>query len=214
MAARGQAAVWDPVRGGYGLDWTQGKAWLGLRAQRRACEGFERGDLLQRRRRPRLWRGVSRCFFFQLLVLTVLLHRFSSLDTPAAMNLLAVSCIGGLVLAILVRGVRPDPHLVRRSARREPSLCRHRHRADRARRCRCGISPNSSCCRALTDIETTPRQPMRLQAARCHAAGRRQPVSRSRTSRRRGAGARLSRYPPHGARALGARGVRHGVARR
>jgi uncharacterized protein (DUF1499 family) len=40
-------------------------------------------------------------FFVQLIILTVLLHRFGSLATPAAMNLLAVS-IGGLVLAIIV----------------------------------------------------------------------------------------------------------------
>jgi len=40
-------------------------------------------------------------FFLQLLVLTVLLHRFGSLSTPAAMNLLAVSLFG-LVLAIVL----------------------------------------------------------------------------------------------------------------
>ncbi len=40
-------------------------------------------------------------FFLQLLVLTVLLHRFASLSTPAAMNLLAVSFFG-LVLAIVL----------------------------------------------------------------------------------------------------------------
>jgi uncharacterized protein (DUF1499 family) len=40
-------------------------------------------------------------FFLQLLVLTVLLHRFGTLATPAAMNLLTVS-IGGLFLAIVV----------------------------------------------------------------------------------------------------------------
>jgi uncharacterized protein (DUF1499 family) len=40
-------------------------------------------------------------FFVQLLILTVLLHRFGTLATPAAMNLMAVS-IGGLFLAIIV----------------------------------------------------------------------------------------------------------------
>lgn len=48
-----------------------------------------------------LWSRRIALFFVQLLVLTVLLHRFGSLTTPAALNLLAVS-IGGLVLAIIV----------------------------------------------------------------------------------------------------------------
>jgi uncharacterized protein (DUF1499 family) len=48
-----------------------------------------------------LWSRRIALFFLQLLVLTVLLHRFGSLATPAALNLLAVS-IGGLVLAIAV----------------------------------------------------------------------------------------------------------------
>ena len=48
-----------------------------------------------------LWARRMALFFVQLLILTVLLHRFGSLATPAAMNLLAVS-IGGLVLAIIV----------------------------------------------------------------------------------------------------------------
>lgn len=48
-----------------------------------------------------LWSRRIALFFLQLLVLTVLLHRFGSLTTPAAINLLAVS-IGGLFLAIAV----------------------------------------------------------------------------------------------------------------
>ena len=48
-----------------------------------------------------LWARRMALFFLQLLILTVLLHRFGSLATPAAMNLLTVS-IGGLVLAIVV----------------------------------------------------------------------------------------------------------------
>jgi uncharacterized protein (DUF1499 family) len=48
-----------------------------------------------------LWSRRIALFFVQLLVLTVLLHRFGSLTTPAALNLLAVS-IGGLALAIIV----------------------------------------------------------------------------------------------------------------
>ena len=48
-----------------------------------------------------LWARRMALFFVQLLILTVLLHRFGTLATPAAMNLLAVS-IGGLVLAIIV----------------------------------------------------------------------------------------------------------------
>lgn len=56
---------------------------------------------LQRTVHEGLWSRRLALFFLQLLVLTVLLHRFGSLATPAAINLLAVS-IGGLVLAILV----------------------------------------------------------------------------------------------------------------
>jgi len=48
-----------------------------------------------------LWARRMALFFVQLLILTVLLHRFGSLATPAALNLFTVS-IGGLVLAIIV----------------------------------------------------------------------------------------------------------------
>jgi uncharacterized protein (DUF1499 family) len=48
-----------------------------------------------------LWSRRIALFFLQLLVLTVVLHRFGLIATPAAVNLLAVS-LGGLVLAILV----------------------------------------------------------------------------------------------------------------
>jgi uncharacterized protein (DUF1499 family) len=48
-----------------------------------------------------LWARRMALFFVQLLILTVLLHRFGSLATPAALNLLTVS-IGGMVLAIIV----------------------------------------------------------------------------------------------------------------
>ena len=48
-----------------------------------------------------LWARRMALFFVQLLILTVLLHRFGSLATPAALNLLTAS-IGGLVLAIIV----------------------------------------------------------------------------------------------------------------
>jgi uncharacterized protein (DUF1499 family) len=48
-----------------------------------------------------LWARRMALFFLQLLILTVLLHRFGTLATPAAMNLMAVS-IGGLFLAIIV----------------------------------------------------------------------------------------------------------------
>ena len=48
-----------------------------------------------------LWARRMALFFVQLLILTVLLHRFGTLATPAALNLLTVS-IGGLVLAIII----------------------------------------------------------------------------------------------------------------
>jgi len=49
--------------------------------------------------REATWARRVALFFVQLMILTVLLHRFASLTTPAAMNLMAVS-IGGLFLAI------------------------------------------------------------------------------------------------------------------
>lgn len=49
------------------------------------------------------WARRFALFFVQLMILTVLLHRFASLGTPAAMNLLAVSVVGLLVaIAIAV----------------------------------------------------------------------------------------------------------------
>jgi uncharacterized protein (DUF1499 family) len=45
------------------------------------------------------WARRIALFFVQLLVLTVLLHRFASLTTPAALNLIGVS-LAGLVVAI------------------------------------------------------------------------------------------------------------------
>ncbi len=48
-----------------------------------------------------LWSRRIALFFLQLLILTVLLHRFGTLATPAALNLIAVS-IGGMVLAIFI----------------------------------------------------------------------------------------------------------------
>jgi uncharacterized protein (DUF1499 family) len=48
-----------------------------------------------------VWAQRIALFFVQLLILTVLLHRFASLNTPAAINLLAVS-IAGLLIAIAI----------------------------------------------------------------------------------------------------------------
>ena len=48
-----------------------------------------------------VWARRIALFFVQLLILTVLLHRFASLATPAAMNLLVVS-IAGLLIAIAI----------------------------------------------------------------------------------------------------------------
>ena len=56
---------------------------------------------IQRTVHEGLWARRIALFFVQLLILTVLLHRFGTLGTPAAINLIAVS-LGGLVLAILI----------------------------------------------------------------------------------------------------------------
>ena len=67
-----------------------------------ACEGLSVTAIyLQKTVHEGLWARRMALFFVQLLILTVLLHRFGTLATPAAMNLLAVS-IGGLFLSILV----------------------------------------------------------------------------------------------------------------
>jgi hypothetical protein len=51
--------------------------------------------------REATWARRFSMFFVQLMILTVLLHRFATLATPAALNLLAVS-LAGLVLAIVI----------------------------------------------------------------------------------------------------------------
>ena len=47
------------------------------------------------------WARRVALFFLQLLILTVLLHRFAGLATPSALNLLTVS-VAGLVIAVLI----------------------------------------------------------------------------------------------------------------
>ena len=54
--------------------------------------------------REATWARRVALFFVQLLILTVLLHRFASLTTPAAINLIAV-CIAGLFLAIAIASI-------------------------------------------------------------------------------------------------------------
>jgi uncharacterized protein (DUF1499 family) len=51
--------------------------------------------------REATWARRIALFFLQLLILTVLLHHFATLTTPAALNLIGVS-LGGLLLAIAV----------------------------------------------------------------------------------------------------------------
>jgi uncharacterized protein (DUF1499 family) len=51
--------------------------------------------------REATWARRIALFFVQLLILTVLLHHFATLSTPAAINLLGVS-VAGLFLAILI----------------------------------------------------------------------------------------------------------------
>ena len=51
--------------------------------------------------REATWARRIALFFVQLLILTVLLHHFATLATPAAINLLIVS-VAGLFLAILI----------------------------------------------------------------------------------------------------------------
>jgi uncharacterized protein (DUF1499 family) len=50
------------------------------------------------------WARRMALFFLQLLVLTALLHHFATLSTPAAMNLLAVSLFGLMLVIVLAVG--------------------------------------------------------------------------------------------------------------
>jgi hypothetical protein len=51
--------------------------------------------------REATWARRVALFFVQLMILTVLLHRFAGLATPAALNLMGVS-IAGLLIAIAI----------------------------------------------------------------------------------------------------------------
>jgi uncharacterized protein DUF1499 len=51
--------------------------------------------------REATWARRVALFFVQLLILTVLLHRFASLATPVALNLIGV-CLAGLLIAIAI----------------------------------------------------------------------------------------------------------------
>jgi uncharacterized protein (DUF1499 family) len=60
--------------------------------------------LPQKELRSATWARRLAVFFIQLLILTVILHRFFSLTTPAAINLLAVSGLG-LLVALLMAAI-------------------------------------------------------------------------------------------------------------
>src|SRR3990172_8894956 len=71
--------------------------------------------------REATWARRVALFFVQLLILTVLLHRFASLTTPAAINLIAV-CIAGLFLAIAIPIAEPDAAAVEAQEEAYPDI--------------------------------------------------------------------------------------------
>ena len=109
--------------------------------------------------REATWARRVALFFVQLLILTVLLHRFASLTTPAALNLIGVS-IAGLFIAIAIAVVRHRAHLVRRPDRRRPSRCRHRHRLYRPGIARLYYLSHAAMLPLMYDVETTPDEPL------------------------------------------------------
>ena len=130
-----------------------------------------------------LWSRRMALFFVQLLILTVVLHRFGLLATPAALNLFAVS-LGGLVLAILVAVIG----LVR--------IWFGGQAGGKEAFAGIGIAlvglaaplyflSNFFLLPHLNDIETTPRDPMQVHRAGGPAPGRRQPHRRARPRGRR-----------------------------
>lgn len=54
-----------------------------------------------REAREAKWARRMALFFLQLLILTVILHRFAGLDTPAAINLVIVS-VAGMAIAVII----------------------------------------------------------------------------------------------------------------
>ncbi|ODS00020.1 hypothetical protein AUC69_07965 [Methyloceanibacter superfactus] len=57
-----------------------------------------------REAREAKWARRMALFFLQLLVLTVVLHRFFGLGTPAAINLIGVSMVGMLIALLIAVG--------------------------------------------------------------------------------------------------------------
>jgi uncharacterized protein (DUF1499 family) len=66
-----------------------------------SMERFSTARFAVKEAREAKWARRIALFFLQLLVLTVLLHRFLGLGTPAALNLIGVSMVGLLVAVII-----------------------------------------------------------------------------------------------------------------
>jgi len=64
-------------------------------------ERFSTARFAVKEAREAKWARRIALFFLQLLILTVLLHRFAGLGTPAAINLIGVSTVG-LLIAVIV----------------------------------------------------------------------------------------------------------------
>ena len=154
-----------------------------------------------------LWARRMALFFVQLLILTVLLHRFGSLATPAALNLLTVS-IGGLVLAIIVAVAG----LVRIWFGGQIG----------AGQAFAGIAialiglalpayylSQFFLLPQLNDVETTPRQPMQFSQLAAQRPADANRIVEPDLHRGGNSGDGLSGPSPHGARTLGDRDLRH-----
>ena len=125
-----------------------------------------------------VWARRIALFFVQLLILTVLLHRFASLGTPAAINLLVVS-VAGLFIAIAIAmisiiriwfgGQSGASHAVAAIFIACVGLALPMF-----------IWPMSPSCRGSPTSQTNPDEPLEFKTLNTHAPGRRQSAQGSR----------------------------------
>ena len=100
-----------------------------------------------------VWARRIALFFVQLLIFTVLLHRFASLSTPAAINLLVVSIAGLLIAIAIAVALSSASGSAGRAGRAMPSPPLHRL----PRACAAGLYlAKAAILPLLTDVQTTP----------------------------------------------------------
>ena len=157
--------------------------------------------------REAIWARRAALFFVQLMILTVLLHRFGSLATPAALNLIGVSIAGLLIAIAIAIGA-----IVRIWFGGQTGAAQ----AFAAIFIAClGLAlPGFYLSKAvllppLTEVETTPEEPLDFRTVGAQRPADANPLKESRRGPGRGPGRGLPRYRADGDRTLGAGGVQH-----